>query len=412
MDFVRVPREGRQAGRRITVGSLVIVYSGHTDLSHLYIEAGAIWQNRYGAFHHDDIIGKEFGAVWKARVRSGWVHVLSPTPELWALCLSHRTQIIYELDSAMICFQLGLRPGLTVIESGTGSGAMSTALMRAVAPTGFLHTFEFNESRATKAAAEFARNGLADLVRVTHKDVCGKGHDAEGGFGEELRGQADAVLLDLPEPWLAVKFAEDALKPDGRLASYSPCIEQVAKTCEVLRAYGFHSIETIETRLKPSDVTEVRLGVPFFGREADERATEPSSSSEPPRKRPRPPSADAPPINAADPDPDADAAGSERGMDVDEAESSAAPRASCRRPTPPIASESSKAQVNALVARPVPEMRGHTAFLTFCTRSSLGCLAEPVGDSLPDRGPTTEAEGGYAADEPPPSHGDAPDSRL
>jgi tRNA (adenine57-N1/adenine58-N1)-methyltransferase catalytic subunit len=38
-----------------------------------------------------------------------------------------------------------------VLESGTGTGAMSHSLMRAVSPSGHLHTFEFNETRATLA---------------------------------------------------------------------------------------------------------------------------------------------------------------------------------------------------------------------------------------------------------------------
>ena len=32
----------------------------------------------------------------------------------------------------------------------------------------------------------------------------------------------------------------------GRLASYSPCIEQVQKTCAAMRAAGFTDITTIE----------------------------------------------------------------------------------------------------------------------------------------------------------------------
>ena len=38
-----------------------------------------------------------------------------------------------------------------MLESGTGTGAMSHSLMRAVSPSGHVHTFEFNETRATLA---------------------------------------------------------------------------------------------------------------------------------------------------------------------------------------------------------------------------------------------------------------------
>lgn len=67
---------------------------------------------------------------------------------------------------------------------------------------------------------------VGGLVKVSHRDVCA-GREEGGGFGEELDGKADAVFLDLPEPWLAVEHARLALKPGKKVCSYSPCIEQV-----------------------------------------------------------------------------------------------------------------------------------------------------------------------------------------
>lgn len=62
---------------------------------------------------------------------------------------------------------------------------------------------------------------------MVHRDVCA-GRAEKGGFGEELDGKADAIFLDLPEPWLAVEHARLALKGGRKVCSYSPCIEQVS----------------------------------------------------------------------------------------------------------------------------------------------------------------------------------------
>ena len=148
---------GNPSSRKMKEADLVIVYERHDSMDHFYIERGKIFNNKYGAFYHDDFIGKCFGSKIISRCKNGWVYALEPTPELWTQALHSRTQIVDHLDSSVIIMNLDVYPGCTVVESGPGSGCMSLALARAVFPDGHVHTFEYNATRAESAAQEFKK---------------------------------------------------------------------------------------------------------------------------------------------------------------------------------------------------------------------------------------------------------------
>lgn len=85
--------------RLIEAGDLVIVYEKHNSLDYLFLGGGAaavpenIYNNKFGSFHHSDIIGRHFGCKVHSRSSSGYVYILEPTPELWANALNVRLRI-------------------------------------------------------------------------------------------------------------------------------------------------------------------------------------------------------------------------------------------------------------------------------------------------------------------------------
>ncbi len=338
----------------IEPSSLVVIFESFDSLNFVYATPGDVFHNRNGNFHHDDFIGKPYGCKIRSRSNRGYgfLYLLRPTPELWARSLNHRTQIVHELDSAMIIFNLNIRPNMVVCESGTGSGAMSHCIMRAIAPHGKLHTYEFNQMRAQTAKEEFKRNGVGHLVNVHWRDVCGKSTLAEktnsgseeedndaltfGSGGFDIGGAAaHAIFLDLPEPWLAIPHAAHTIKPNGTLCSYSPCVEQTQRTCQAMRDYGFHSLKTIEVRLREHYVDDVELDtVPTVKLPKDLNVNTyiPGQTA----SSPTPESSVLPTVEPE----------KEKTESTDATE-----RASKKR--------------KVLCARPFASMRGHTAFLTF-----------------------------------------------
>ncbi|XP_046745532.1 tRNA (adenine(58)-N(1))-methyltransferase catalytic subunit TRMT61A [Diprion similis] len=230
-------------------GDVVILYIAPSNMHSLEVTPKTmnkkgvlvenVFQTVYGALKVASLVGAKYGA--KVDLSRGWAYVLQPTSDLWTLTLPHRTQIIYTPDISNIVYLMELEPGKTVIETGTGSGSLSHALINAIKPHGHLYTFDFHEQRVSVADMEFKKHGLGSYVTVEQRDVC------QTGFGDALEGKADAIFLDLPHPWLTIEHARRCFrKSGGRLCSFSPCIEQVQRTCENLESAGFIEIKTIE----------------------------------------------------------------------------------------------------------------------------------------------------------------------
>ncbi len=115
------------------VGDLVIIYSGHSSVSYIWLTSNAIVDNKFGHFHHDDFIGKPYGSrISSQGNKDAWVLALHPTHALWTSAQSARTQIVNDTDASVIMFNLDLYPGSVVVECGTGSGCMTLALANCV----------------------------------------------------------------------------------------------------------------------------------------------------------------------------------------------------------------------------------------------------------------------------------------
>lgn len=255
-----------------------------------------------------------------ATASSGFAHLIPPTPETWTLSLPHRTQVVYTPDYSYILQRLRVRPGEHLIEAGAGSGSFTHAAVRCVyngtpdmpitsystadmqeelnavgaSPPkrkrtprhGAVYSFEYHEPRAKQLQHELTEHGLDPVVTVTHRDVYGDGFN----LPDSTSPQADAVFLDLPAPWQALRHLSRAapspatlaaLPSDNnnppptttpfvsplnprkptRICTFSPCIEQVTKTVAALRTLGWVEIDMVEIQAKRLEVRRERVGL-------------------------------------------------------------------------------------------------------------------------------------------------------
>lgn len=228
-------------------GDSVILYFSITNLVLVpCVKPEGTTHNSAGYFLHSDIIGKAFGDKVEPHHKSETprsLYILRVTPELFTLSIPHRTQIIYHADISAIMMGLNILPGSTVAEAGTGSASLSFSFAYSLAPSGKLHTFEVDSVRAQQNRELLEHVTPKGVVTLEERDVI------KQGFPPEL--SVDAVFLDLPSPWLAVGNARKILRPNGKLCTFSPSIEQVTKNTSAMRFEGFHEIKTVEVMLKP-----------------------------------------------------------------------------------------------------------------------------------------------------------------
>ena len=224
------PRGRFRAGERV-----LLVDSKKRRHLVLLVEGGE-FHTHAGMLAHDDLIGLEDGALVRT-ARGARLTAVRPTLAEYVLEMPRGAQVIYPKDLGPILVLGDVFPGARLLESGLGSGALTTALLRAIGPTGRVIGYEIRDDFAKRAAANVEGFlGPRQPLDVHVRDVY-EGIDETG---------LDRVFLDLPEPWRVVDHASSALHRGGILLSYLPTILQVGRLCEALAGSPFGMVETVE----------------------------------------------------------------------------------------------------------------------------------------------------------------------
>jgi tRNA (adenine57-N1/adenine58-N1)-methyltransferase len=231
------------ANKKIGEGDYVLLCLDPRRTYMVKVEAGKSFHTHKGFIKLAELIGKEFGAAVQSSLGIEFT-ALKPSLTDYIMKSSRKTQITYPKDAALIVMFSGIGPGSRVVESGTGTGALTMALAHYVKPEGRVYSYELREEFQKNAEKNLKRANLLDFVEL-------KSGDITDGIEER---DLDAVVLDLAVPWLVVPHAYEALKPSGIIVSFSPTIDQVVKTTEALKENNFVFIETVECLMRAMQV--------------------------------------------------------------------------------------------------------------------------------------------------------------
>lgn len=190
------------------------------------LKHGSVLGSDLGVLKHDDVIGKPYGS-W-VELSSG-VKAVILQPRLIDYIekrFKRASQVIYPKDHGIIVMLLDLKPGMKVLEVGTGSGFTAIVLARIVGSEGHVYSYEVREDMARIALENIKAAGLESRVTV-------RIHDAREGVYEK---GLEAAVVDIPDPWAVLPVLEEALIPGAPVVFFLPAVNQVYRLLGALEA--------------------------------------------------------------------------------------------------------------------------------------------------------------------------------
>lgn len=225
--------QGTEAGRRwttpsganrpFTYGDKVLLLDNKQRRYLITLTEGGEFHSHTGLWPHAELVGRAEGVVMRTTKGTPYT-ALRPTLEDFVVEMPRGAQVIYPKDLAPICMLADIGPGVRVLESGVGSGALSMTMLRWGAE---IVGYELREDFANRAKANVRAFLGEDALERYHVEL----RDCYAGIDER---DLDRVVLDLPEPWQVVPHAMEALRPGGILVAYLPSIIQVSQLREVI----------------------------------------------------------------------------------------------------------------------------------------------------------------------------------
>ena len=155
-------------------------------------------------------------------------------------------QIIPLKDIGVIIAEAGISKSSKIVDAGTGSGAVA-CIFGHIAKE--VTSYDIKKEHVDIAKQNAKMLGLKN-VKIKNKDI----------YRDVDEKDVDLVMLDLPEPWNAIRSAENALRVGGYVVSYSHTIPQVMDFVNTIsKNPKFFIIKTIEIIERKWDVYQRKV---------------------------------------------------------------------------------------------------------------------------------------------------------
>ena len=225
--------------RNFAYGDRVQFTDPNGKMYSITLVSGGEWHTHKGWLKHDEIVGKPEGSIFATNGDLKF-QAFRPLFADYVLSMPRGATIIYPKDLAMILGVADIKPGVRVLESGVGSGALTLALLRAIGESGALQSVEIRDD-----FAHISKSNVTNYFGTPPKNW----DLVVGAFQEQqYEAQWDRVVLDMLAPWECVQTAADALVPGGVILAYVATTTQLSKFAEALKESDlFTEPETTET---------------------------------------------------------------------------------------------------------------------------------------------------------------------
>lgn len=189
------------------------------------------FHTQFGVIKKNELV-KKSGTMLKTNTNKEMV-LLSPQFIDCYKKIKRSAQIIPLKDIGSIIIETGINNKSRIVDAGSGSGALACFLAHIAKE---VITYEIRDDFAAIVEENIKFLGLKN-IKIKKKSV----------YDNIDEKNIDVITLDVPEPWLAINPAGNALKAGGFLISYSPTIPQVMDFVNKIKENNnFVYLKTIE----------------------------------------------------------------------------------------------------------------------------------------------------------------------